>query len=1137
MMKKMMLILMALLLTVGALPAQETNTEFRATWVITWHLISANQTVEQGKARIRTILDNHVAANMNAVVWHVRQGGTAYYDSDYEPWGSYAGGSYPGFDPLEYAVEEAHKRGLEVHAWFNVFQASSTVSGAPAAEHPEWVCRDQDGIAMTSSRALSPGMAAVREYTRDVAMEVVNNYDVDGLHFDYVRWNEYTNSKVSQAWAKTVEEQMLPDMTPPQEVIDDLNESKAGRYLYDVEHPYSAGVPSGFSSWEEWWRWSVTEFVSMVHDSIQTVKPWVKLSAAVLGKYNWSGWQGYGSVFQDAALWFNEGHVDHLMPMHYHWTNATGFTGMLQNDTGANWKDHLTEGIAAERIYTVGPGSYVLADAGVWNNHPSIVNACRTIDYTSGFQFFSYGDWQGHSYWEPAGNSFFAKTTKIAPSIFLSQDVPAAPALAMNKISDLEYELTITPDASHDGLHWYLLYRSADGSFDKDQTTLVGRYFANEPVIHAELFDGTQTFNGQYHYAATAANRYWNESEFTAEMLTDSIPSYPPMIVSTYPAEADSLPAAWPLKLTFSKEMNTASVESAFSIEPGAGDAQFEWDAAKKYAEITFADGLEDGFEYQVTLLESATDVNDVQLDGNGDGTAGDAFIWNFRTLASDVYGPKIVNFYPENGEAAFDYDDAVNIQFDELLDIESLSEANLMFARNGSPISRDIVATVTENRTLLSVRSFSQLVSDENYSLTLTTGVTDTAGNAMDEPFTLNFKTANFHYAEKNTLDPMNESLGWWQPSGSGSTTGIIASNTVFSLVSSNYLPGSSFAEENRKSGQLTYQWDMQDSTHLCRLHNGGSPANVAFDTTWTLQAYVYGDSSLTEFSFSLYEKNASGANTEDIIEVMAWRPINWYGWRLIEWQLSDPDMVGDFLSIDQVMDGDHYKLDGILLRKTDESAESGKIFIDNLRIVKATEGQAPPNSAPEIEALPDIESPQATRVRIKVNYTDPDPTDEHVIIVEADTSGFIYRIMGHVSGSNVYIYPPDDLTGDVLMSVIVRDFGVGEMADTATFTLSITPVSIHDEALPETFSLFQNYPNPFNASTAISFTLPRQEFVNLSLFNLRGQLVHKILNQPMKAGAHTIQLNLPHLASGVYLYRLQAGEFSDMKRMMLIK
>ena len=129
-------------------------------------------------------MENHTQANMNAVIFQVRQGGTSYYESSYEPWGYYAGYSYPGYDPLEYAIEQAHERGLELHAWFNVFQTSSTHPGSPAAEHPEWVCRDQDGFTMDSYRSLSPGLSEVRDYTINVAMEIVNNYDIDGLHLD-----------------------------------------------------------------------------------------------------------------------------------------------------------------------------------------------------------------------------------------------------------------------------------------------------------------------------------------------------------------------------------------------------------------------------------------------------------------------------------------------------------------------------------------------------------------------------------------------------------------------------------------------------------------------------------------------------------------------------------------------------------------------------------------------------------------------------------------------------------------------------------------------------------------------------------------------------------------------------------------
>ena len=308
--------------------AEQANNEFRATWVITWEHIDQYKNPGQNMEKIRKIMSDHKAANMNAVIFQVRQSGTAYYQSSYEPWGYYAGYQYPGYDPLEYAIEEAHKHGLELHAWFNVFQTSSTYPGTPAAEHPEWICRDQNGIPMTSYRSISPGLEEVKNYTINVAMEIVRNYDIDGLHLDYIRWNEHTNT--GREAVEPIMELQRKDGLISSEELQNLNNNPSGRYLYDYNHRFSSGIPEGFDSWENWWRWSVTTFVETLHDSIQSVKPQVRLSAAVLGKYNWSGWQGYGTVYQDGAKWYNEGSIDHIMPMSYHWTTASGFTGMLE---------------------------------------------------------------------------------------------------------------------------------------------------------------------------------------------------------------------------------------------------------------------------------------------------------------------------------------------------------------------------------------------------------------------------------------------------------------------------------------------------------------------------------------------------------------------------------------------------------------------------------------------------------------------------------------------------------------------------------------------------------------------------------------------------------------------------------------
>ena len=486
----------------------KNNEEFRSTWVITWNHIDRNKNPGQNMNTVRTIMDNHEAANMNAVIFQVRQSGTAYYESSHEPWGYYSGYNYPGYDPLELAIEEAHKRGLELHAWFNVFQTSSTTTGSPAAEHPEWICRDQNGNMMTSYRSASPGLQDVRNYTVDVAMEIVNNYDIDGLHLDYIRWNEHTNT--TQRTISPEMELQRQDGFITSTELQHLNTNVSGRYLYDYLHPYSSGVPTGYGSWEEWWRWSVTEFVRALHDSIQIVKPHVKLSAAVLGKYNWSGWQGYGTVYQDAALWYNEGYLDHIMPMHYHWTSASGFLGMLEQNCPECWKIFIQPGIASDRPFTVGPGSYVLDEYDVWNNHNDIVNACRGLGWVDGFQFFSYGTWYDRSYFDTAGQTIFKTKMKINQNPLGGFKVPEPPVLTINPLDQFHNELVVYPLDSEKE-NWLIIYRSQDPSATVETADIIDIQFSSQPVTIIDELSVLDT-SIIFLYFATTADRFWAES-------------------------------------------------------------------------------------------------------------------------------------------------------------------------------------------------------------------------------------------------------------------------------------------------------------------------------------------------------------------------------------------------------------------------------------------------------------------------------------------------------------------------------------------------------------------------------------------------------------------------------------------------
>lgn len=509
------------ILTITSLITAQSNAEFRATWVITWEYLQANAPPSIIQANIRRVMDRHVQANMNAVILQVRQSGTAYYNSSYEPWGYYVGYQYPGFDPLEYAVEQAHLRGLELHAWFNVFQVSSTASGTPVDEHPEWVCRDQDGYAMQSYRSISPGLEAVRDYTVDVAMEIVNNYDIDGLHLDYVRWNEHTSSFLRSHPATQEQELTRLDGMISGDELAALS-SRSGRFLYDYLHPYTGGVPEGYSTWEAWWRDSVTKFVQALHDSIQTVKPHVRLSAAVLGKYNWSGWQGYGSVYQDGALWFNQGYVDQLMPMSYHWTTPGGFYGMLEGDCPDCWGDYIQPGVADGRLFSVGPGSYILDENNVWGRHPSIVDICRTVPWVDGFQFFSYQQWNNHSYWPIAGAGFFVRQTKIRTAVKHPDSRPPAPILTYDIIDSVTVEFTVTP--AHDDPGWLLLYRQQSDVISSETGTIIARQFGDDPFTTIVVFPAPLDSDQVIQYAATQADRHWVESPLSQVALISGKP-------------------------------------------------------------------------------------------------------------------------------------------------------------------------------------------------------------------------------------------------------------------------------------------------------------------------------------------------------------------------------------------------------------------------------------------------------------------------------------------------------------------------------------------------------------------------------------------------------------------------------------
>jgi uncharacterized lipoprotein YddW (UPF0748 family) len=276
--------------------------EFRAAWIPTvgnscWPSKSGLTTAQQ-QAELIALLDRAAELKLNAVIFQVRPACDALYKSDIEPWSEYLTGTQgkapePYYDPLEFAVTEAHKRGLELHAWFNPYRARHFNAKSPVA--PNHVSRMHPGLARTYGRYLwlDPGERDVQDYSLRVVLDVVKRYDVDAVHFD--------------------------DYFYPYEEKD-----SAGRILDfpDDASWQKTGVNSGLSR-PDWRRRNVDTFIQRVNQAVHAEKPWVKFGLSPFGIWRpghpptIKGYDPYEKLYADARKWLVEGWCDYMAPQLY----------------------------------------------------------------------------------------------------------------------------------------------------------------------------------------------------------------------------------------------------------------------------------------------------------------------------------------------------------------------------------------------------------------------------------------------------------------------------------------------------------------------------------------------------------------------------------------------------------------------------------------------------------------------------------------------------------------------------------------------------------------------------------------------------------------------------------------------------
>lgn len=285
--QKKIITLFLLIFIISSSNYGQPKEEVRAVWLTTvWGLDWPKSVMGEGPQKSALIrhLDKLAEANINTIYFQVRARGDLIYASEFEPWSAGLTGNLgnsPGYDPLQFAIEEAHKRGMELHAWWVVYKVYGTT--LPPLTTPKHVLHKHLNLCKvyrTEGYYMDPGFPETNKYLVGVAMEMVNKYNIDAIHFDYIRY-------------------------PGADFNDD-----------DSYAQYGNGMRR-----DNWRRENINSFVAEIYDSIQAVKPWIKVGSAPIGIYvdipGANGWSSYDELFQDSKAWVDRKIHDYLAPQTY----------------------------------------------------------------------------------------------------------------------------------------------------------------------------------------------------------------------------------------------------------------------------------------------------------------------------------------------------------------------------------------------------------------------------------------------------------------------------------------------------------------------------------------------------------------------------------------------------------------------------------------------------------------------------------------------------------------------------------------------------------------------------------------------------------------------------------------------------
>ena len=467
-------------------PPPASSKEARAVWLSRFDYCGVSPTHDPDsiQAYITQVVRQAARANFNILFFQVRGSGDAYYQPGLEPWGSLLTGTLgadPGWDPLQFAIEAAQAHGLELHAWVNVYPAwkgtkppGLAIPPAPLAAHPEWVVADSTGrpVALSDGyTTFSPGIPQVQEHILAVLEDIAARYDVDGIHLDYVRYPDW-------ALAKGLSRDSL----------------SLARFHSAAGNPYSL-------DWDDWQREQVTRLIARLYNGVTAIDSSIKLSAAVIGSYDQTGWNAYNQVYQDPRRWSELGKIDFITPMIYWPRNHRTQPFMVRS---REWRERYSIG----RPVFPGIGSYRYNQEDgdlTWSEALGQIDDLRREQFP-GLAFFDARSLEHH--WEELAKGRFRSPANIPAMAWKDAQAPDPPSALLLTALGRSQSLTWAAPKAEDVAR-FNVYFSENKPIDPSRGQNLVHVTAGPRL---EWVIEPQKLSSPGYLAVSALDAAWNES-------------------------------------------------------------------------------------------------------------------------------------------------------------------------------------------------------------------------------------------------------------------------------------------------------------------------------------------------------------------------------------------------------------------------------------------------------------------------------------------------------------------------------------------------------------------------------------------------------------------------------------------------